>query len=270
MNDFVSKPVDPERLRQILSAWIFEQAEEAGAPPTAKPEKPRKSGHQKQIDQAAGLKFLDGNMQNYEHMLMKFAGAHARDAEQISAFLASGDHITAERVAHTLKGVAATLGMSRIQELAKWLQQELHAGLGEIELRAELAQLSEHIQAAVAEIAKRQQTTARQQGKAHEQLQLRHAHEQHPDQEPHNPAKHTSEPADLAAIRAQLGDLQHFLENDDIQAYYHWQTLSPGLINELGEEACHGLGHRIELFDYSGARDVLQQLLAQYPALNRD
>ncbi len=271
MNDFVSKPVDPERLRQILSAWIFEQAEETGAalPPTKQAEQ-QKSSQEKQVDQATGLKFLDGNLQNYEHMLMKFAGTHARDAEQIAAFVASGDHISAERVAHTLKGVAATLGMSRIQELAKWLQQELHAGLGENELREELTQLSEHLQAAVAEIAQRQQANVRQQDKAHKQQEPHPAHEQYPDQGTHTAAEDASKPDAPPTIRAQLGALQRFLENDDIQAYYYWQTLAPGLINALGEEACKGLGQQIERFDYSGARDALQHLLAQYPVLNRD
>ncbi len=254
MNGFVSKPVDPERLRQILSEWIFDETTDAKPElkKTVRTAKVTKSKRKNQIDRAAGLKYLGGNLENYEHMLTRFASTHARDAEQIAGFLAQGDHISAERIAHTLKGVAATLGMSNLQELAKWLQQELHAGLGKDELQAELEQLSKALEATVAEIG--QPPKPGQTGKARQR-----------------PAQDTlTNQTELEKIRASLRDLQHLLENDDIQAYYLWHELAPAIQEMIGQEAAQTLGLQIERFDYRGACERLKRLLADDRLPNRD
>jgi CheY-like chemotaxis protein len=248
MNGFVSKPVDPERLRQILSEWIFDGAAVAGkiTEANARAHTVEPSQQKKQIDRAAGLKFLGGHEENYEHMLAKFAHMHVRDAELIAGFLAQGDRAAAERVAHTLRGVAATLGMPHVKELAKCLQQALHAGLDEKAMQAELGNLSEALKATAAEITV-------QMDMQQPQIAIKH--------QAHGVA---IDPARLVTIRAQLQALQAFLENDDIQAYYLWQHLAPELHEMIGAQAVEGLGVQIERFDYTGARHELRRLLAHY------
>lgn len=45
----------------------------------------------------------------------------------LAASLAEGDHVTAVRVAHTLKGTGALMGAKRLAELAAHLEKMLHA-----------------------------------------------------------------------------------------------------------------------------------------------
>jgi HPt (histidine-containing phosphotransfer) domain-containing protein len=49
---------------------------------------------------------------------------------RLAASLAAADHIVARRLAHTLKGTAATLGAERLASLAEELERGLPAGSG--------------------------------------------------------------------------------------------------------------------------------------------
>jgi len=75
---------------------------------------------------------------------------------------------------------------------------------------------------------------------------------------------------ELEKIRASLRDLQHLLENDDIQAYYLWHELAPAIQEMIGQEAAQTLGLQIERFDYRGACERLKRLLADDRLPNRD
>jgi HPt (histidine-containing phosphotransfer) domain-containing protein len=66
-----------------------------------------------------------GKTGKYLDLLHRFVDAHADDMERVMASLASGDTDTAVRVAHSLKGVAATLGIDRLAELAKQVETRL-------------------------------------------------------------------------------------------------------------------------------------------------
>jgi hypothetical protein len=136
--------------------------------------------------------------------------------------------------------------MPHVKELAKCLQQALHAGLDEKAMQAELGNLSEALKATAAEITV-------QMDMQQPQIAIKH--------QAHGVA---IDPARLVTIRAQLQALQAFLENDDIQAYYLWQDLAPELHEMIGAQAVEGLGVQIERFDYTGARHELRRLLAHY------
>lgn len=80
------------------------------------------------IDKADGLKRMMNKPALYEKILRDF---HARlhDAPQvIRAMLAGGDFSSAERNAHSLKGLAGTIGALGLQEAARVLEHEIHDG----------------------------------------------------------------------------------------------------------------------------------------------
>jgi two-component system, sensor histidine kinase and response regulator len=54
---------------------------------------------------------VGGNLRLYRAMLRQYAEDQADTATALRAALADGDIKTAERLAHTLKGVSATLGI---------------------------------------------------------------------------------------------------------------------------------------------------------------
>ena len=80
------------------------------------------------IDTAFGLKAIGGKRERYELLLRKFAVRQAGSAEAIRSALLVGDNSTAEREAHSLKGVAGTLGATALAEQAAKVEAAIHAG----------------------------------------------------------------------------------------------------------------------------------------------
>ena len=61
-------------------------------------------------------------------MLARFGREQADAADRIQAALSGGDPASAARIAHSLKGTAASLGLRPISELAAEVECSLQAG----------------------------------------------------------------------------------------------------------------------------------------------
>jgi two-component system, sensor histidine kinase and response regulator len=79
------------------------------------------------IDTSLGLKQVGGKRERYESLLRKFASRQAGTVTAIRAALAAGDAATAEREAHSLKGVASTLGATALAEEAAKVESAIKA-----------------------------------------------------------------------------------------------------------------------------------------------
>ena len=79
------------------------------------------------IDTSLGLKQVGGKRERYESLLRKFASRQAGTVTAIRAALAAGDAATAERDAHSLKGVASTLGATALAEQAAKVETAIKA-----------------------------------------------------------------------------------------------------------------------------------------------
>jgi two-component system sensor histidine kinase/response regulator len=141
MNDHVAKPVNPEKLYSAVLKWLgkVSPAEQPGIPPLAATTAPtallqsasETIGRVAQIagiDVQFGLASLRGNATSYLRMLRMFVDTHGNDSDLLRGFIANADSDHAHRLAHTLKGVAATLGLSEIQALATELDAALVGG----------------------------------------------------------------------------------------------------------------------------------------------
>ena len=141
MNDHVSKPIDPDRLLSTLLRWAKPHPQQVlDSRSSFKPEKafdeavlPEIPG----IHLADGLRCVAGNRPLYRDLLGQFAAKQGNAAAQISTALESGDHPGAERIAHTVKGVAGNLGITEVASVAQKLEKALCEG--EINVSALLA-----------------------------------------------------------------------------------------------------------------------------------
>ena len=134
MDDFIAKPIDPEFLQQKLLRW---RPAHAGKRASRTPEKtcmssscelPELPG----IDKADGLRRMMNKPALYEKVLRDFHSRFLGETEAIRAAIDSGDLATAERRAHSSKGLAGTIGASALQQAAKALEtalRERDAGL---------------------------------------------------------------------------------------------------------------------------------------------
>jgi two-component system sensor histidine kinase/response regulator len=125
MNDTLTKPIDPAALWATLLRWIpplhAEKPEPAPKPPASRLPFAGIPG----LDVDRGLSIACGNQKLYRTILGRFAQGQAKVPEQVQQALADGDVAAAERLAHTLKGVAANIGAREIQALAARLEESL-------------------------------------------------------------------------------------------------------------------------------------------------
>ena len=168
MNDHISKPIDPE----ILFATVGRYFNPMGAAPSAgsaggsplqpAPEtigerapSPSPSSESKRpevgaplandglpavagLDTKDGLTRVAGNRKLYLKLLRQFTEQEGTSVAQIAAALTCGDVALAERLAHTLKGVAGNIGAKAVQAAAGPLEKFIREWAPAIETEAAL------------------------------------------------------------------------------------------------------------------------------------
>ena len=131
MVDFVTKPIQPDELWAALRRWIKPRAQATPVePPPAATQTATATSIPQGItglDTAAGLSRVLGKTALYLAMLRKFVAGQRKSADDIAGALDLEDWATAERLAHTTKGVAGNIGASQIQELAAKLESAAKA-----------------------------------------------------------------------------------------------------------------------------------------------
>jgi two-component system sensor histidine kinase/response regulator len=134
MNDHVSKPIDPALLFATLQRFYTPK-------PTA-PSRPASdsepiSGRSRVpddglpsvegLDTKDGLSRVAGNRKLYLKLLRQFVEQQSAAPAQIKEALANDDTSTAERLAHTVKGVSGSLGAPVVQRAAAKLEKSIVA-----------------------------------------------------------------------------------------------------------------------------------------------
>jgi len=133
MNDFLVKPIEPAELASVLIRWIRPEAARAQMrqPLQAEVAPPMASGLPEGIeglDTAGGLARMMNRKPLYLAMLGRYVTGQRDSAVQLRAAITDGDFTTAERLAHTTKGVSGTVGAIVVHDLAAVLEQALKAG----------------------------------------------------------------------------------------------------------------------------------------------
>ncbi|MCX9157052.1 PAS domain S-box protein [Niveibacterium sp. 24ML] len=153
MNDHIAKPIEPEALWAALLQWVAPRHDApASAPsPATAATPPDTTGLPRiaNLDVEAGLRRVLGKRALYENMLRKFASGQRDACAQISAALDQGDSATAERLAHTTKGVAGNIGASVIQAKAADIEAAIRGGQARAQIDELLASLAPELEAMI-------------------------------------------------------------------------------------------------------------------------
>lgn len=93
------------------------------------------------LDVATGLRLVGQREALYLRLIQRFVSDHADSLLRVAGAQAAGDAQTAERIAHTLKGVAAQIGAQALHERALGLEQAIRerAPAAEQQARGEAA-----------------------------------------------------------------------------------------------------------------------------------
>ena len=126
MNDYIAKPVHVAKLYDILASWTHRNVQIV-KPPVAK------ARHALRMLPAFDPHFFDpaeaiagmGGKDTYLTVLEKFISNQSQSVQSIQEALAAADRQTAARLAHTLKGIAATIGAPALAESARQLESAI-------------------------------------------------------------------------------------------------------------------------------------------------
>jgi PAS domain S-box-containing protein len=236
MNDFVSKPVDPETLFATLLKWLPARKPvpaPIAAPTSAETVAPPASAalacfaSLPGLDPARGLALLRGQTDKYLRLLRLFAESHSGDMARLREHLAARQLDEARHLAHSLKGVVATLGAYHLAEQ----MVRLEADLKQPEIDCE--SLIDHIEAGLSTLAAAI-------------LAL-----------PQRSIDTAPLPANPVRLEQVMNELEHLLKQSDAHAGQLAADSTAQLRAALGDR-CDEFLRQIEHFDYEDALATLR------------
>lgn len=251
MNDYVTKPIDPEKLFSTLIKWIKpgeraipdyllartdeEPQEDEGLP---LPDLPG-------ILVKSGLTKVGGNRKLYRKLLRKFRRNHADDANDMRKALDKNDTGTATHLAHTMKGLAGNLGAHDLHMASANLETDLRLNRTE-NIPGLFNAFSEALDLVMNSI------TALEPGEPDTAV-----------------AGLTAQPApeslDRDRAHSLLSELKKFLEKDDFRAVKTLDDLRAALPGGMAEDELADLEKHIEEYAFEKA---LEPLVAVIQALD--
>ncbi len=132
MQDYVTKPIDPDELFGTLVKWIKPSA----VPIKSDAETPQHVEAAaddipalENIDTREGLMRVNKNIKLYKKLLRSFYESNRSTLQILSNAISTGDSELAVRTVHTVKGVSSNLGAITLFERALELEQALKASL---------------------------------------------------------------------------------------------------------------------------------------------
>ncbi|MBF0475659.1 MAG: response regulator [Deltaproteobacteria bacterium] len=138
MDDYVVKPIDPEQLFAVLTKWIKPGLrQKKGEVKTASGQSEKQDAPVDLPDTLAGIELeaalerLNRNKRLLRQLILDFSGKYVAVTDEIRSLIAAGDLPSAERLAHTLKGIAGNISATGVHRAAGELELGLKKRLEE-------------------------------------------------------------------------------------------------------------------------------------------
>jgi two-component system sensor histidine kinase/response regulator len=242
MNDHVSKPIEPDALFATLRKWARPRqgqgarTESGAAKPPDDVIFPEIDG----VDVAGALSRVAGNKRLYRDLLVHFAAKQTEVNSQILAAIDSGDNKLAERIVHTVKGVAGNIGLGEISAAAEKLERAIREADDAVPARVE-----EFTQVVNRQIQAIQQAL--------------------PDVMLDRPSEGERSPGfDAQAASAAIALLKALIESSDGDAAEAFVALEGALQGICDKPRLSALGAAINEFDFDVARMELDEIAKEY------
>jgi two-component system sensor histidine kinase/response regulator len=235
MQDYLTKPVNPDDLYNTLARWLGPN--EAGAaqivikPPNNALPPLELPG----IDVARGLSHVVGNGPFYLQLVERFARSQREAVADIRQSCTHGRQSEAVRRAHTLRGVAANIGAVQVQELAEQLELLLAQT---IDLQQpQLLGITQELELALFVVVKG--------------LDAHFGAVVAPDQQT------AHKPNDPILAQSQLQELSQLLAEDRADAVFYFESVKDNLASLLDAAAMDVLANHLRMFEFDEAKTVL-------------
>jgi CheY-like chemotaxis protein/HPt (histidine-containing phosphotransfer) domain-containing protein len=230
MNDHISKPINVNDMYATLAKWVAAPSVAETATPPRSTATPPVSGSPELagIDTKTALAALGGNDKLYRKMLNRFYETQKDFVVSFESAWAGGDSEQATRAAHTLKGLAGTIGALRLQEAAKALESACYDWLKQ-EVSDRLCAVTEELSTVLSGLAKNMPASA-----------------QEPKPAP-NAAGHATPPRIAAALACELRSAASDLDKARLLALL--ETLRESVPELAGELRGHAESYRFDLIE---------------------
>ena len=238
MDDYLSKPIDPDKLYAILFKWI-KPGERVVSLPHKKP-----FGNKVEImlpeelpgiDLQDALRRVGGNQNLLFSLLSAFCRDHRSTAAAIKLAIRGNDSELAERTAHTVKGLAGNLSASQLRDAAAILEENIRKGHID-HIDDVLAAFDDKLNVVIQSI------------------------EGMMKQEKVVVADKQDIPFDLALVKPLIGRLEGMLAANDLAAFDSFAEIKEHLSTEKFSEELNQLEQFIEMGAFSKARVILTVL----------
>jgi PAS domain S-box-containing protein len=244
MNDHVSKPIEPDALFATLMRWTKPRQVQAGesegraAEPPDDVALPEISG----VDVASGLVRVAGNRRLYRDLLVQFAAKQADVNSQIRAAIEAGNNKLAERIAHTVKGVAGNIGLEKVITAAERLELAIRGADPAVRTLVEeftqvASRQAQAIQRALGDVTS---------DRAEDGTKSREF--------------------DAETVSVAIAHLRALLESSDADAAESFVALEETLAGICDKPRLSALSAAISAFDFDSARMKLEEIAKEYGA----
>ena len=231
MNDHIAKPIDVAALRKTLKYWL--QGKNSHENPT---DPASSSAGDAVLDAPAALARLEDNQVQYARLLSRFAENQAEAVIRLEQAIAENDLAQAQRLIHTLRGLAATIGANQLSKTAAELEDLIKQAVEQPEnFGPELDSHCRKVDAALQEV-------------------LRFVAGKLVELQP----KTAQTPPSLTKLSTQLAELQHLLDQDDAMAGRLFDNLQDQLAEHMTHSDFRALQHAIRAYDFELASQTLR------------
>lgn len=134
MNDYVSKPIDPQNLFSTILKWVKPKPAASGAAGETPQRNSDITAAESKlpvqipgIDMNEGLSRVGGNKKLYLKLLKDFANSYRPVVDSIQKAISEQKMGEARRLAHTLKGVSGNISVNEVFSISEQLEKALTA-----------------------------------------------------------------------------------------------------------------------------------------------
>ena len=251
MDEHITKPIDPVELHRVLAQWV--KGTEVGqrhVPQPPQPIGPALPDRLPGLDLRPALSRVRGRSDRLRGLLLKFADNQADVTTEIREAWMAGDYSTAGRLAHTLKGLAGTIGADVLQKAARAVEMAAMENPPPVGLDALMKPLDEHMREVLSSIS-----TLTQQG------------DMAAETSPPRDAPPRAAPSDLRPLLAELGAA---LDDGDPSAMEQLHALRRMNLQEPFQVGLERIKAYISQYAFEEALEALSELQASLDAQAED